>query len=57
MEVSKATCKVTVARFRGDDVLVFDGPSGLVILGEDASYDEILLAVEKTSGRKVCGER
>jgi hypothetical protein len=34
-------------------VLVFDGPCGLVILGEEASYDEILLAIEKASGRKV----
>jgi hypothetical protein len=51
MEVSKATCKVTVARFHGDDVLVFEGPCGLVILGEEASYDEILLAIEKVSGK------
>ena len=53
MEVSKATCKVTVSRLHGDELLVFEGPRGLVILGEEASYDEILLAIEKVSGRKV----
>lgn len=57
MEVSKATCKVTVSRFHGDELLVFEGPRGLVILGEEASYDEILLAIEKVSGRKVDHER
>ena len=57
MEVSKATCKVTVSRFHGDELLVCEGPRGLVILGEEASYDEILLAIEKVSGRKVDHER
>ncbi len=57
MEVSNATCKVTVARIGIDDLLVFEGPRGLVILGEDASYDEVLLAIEKVSGRKADHER
>lgn len=57
MEVSNATCKVTVARIYGDELLVFDGRRGLVILGEDASYDEVLLAIENVSGRKADNER
>ena len=57
MEVSNATCKVTVARFDGDELLVFEGPRGLLILGEDSSYDEMLLAIEKASGRKADNER
>ena len=47
-----AACKVTIAMSDGGELLVFEGPCGLVILGEDASYDEILLAIEKASGRK-----
>ena len=57
MEVSNATCKVTVVRIGVDERLMFEGPCGLVILGEDASYDEILLAIEKASGRKADNER
>jgi hypothetical protein len=52
MEVSNATCKVTIAEFDGDELLVFEGPRGMVILGEEASYDEVLLAIEKVSGKE-----